>query len=93
MAFQDSDDEWYPNRLEEISGIMEDRKDIDFIFTYGKFLKNGEIIRDVGRALWANDLSREELVARMFLGNFIKNPTGYPPACWGVIHCSTNSCR
>ena len=52
IAFQDSDDEWYPNRLESISEIMEDRKDIDFIFSYGKFLKNGEIIGDVGKAPW-----------------------------------------
>jgi len=71
IAFQDSDDEWYPNRLDEISGIMEDRKDIDFIFSYGKVIKNGDIIGDVGRAPWANDLSKEELVVRLFSGNFI----------------------
>lgn len=71
IAFQDSDDKWYPNRLEEIAGIMEDHENIDFIFSYGKIIKNGEIIGDVGRAPWANDLSREELVVRLFSDNFI----------------------
>jgi len=71
IAFQDSDDEWYPNRLEIISKIVEDRKDIDFIISYGKVMKNGEIIGDVGRAPWINDLSKEELVVRLFSGNFI----------------------
>lgn len=71
IAFQDSDDEWYSNRLENISGIMEDRKDIDFIFSYGKIIKNGEIIGEVGKAPWSNDLPKDELVIRLFSCNFI----------------------
>lgn len=71
IAFQDSDDEWYPNRLEVISKIVEDRKDIDFIVSYGKVIRNGEIVRDAGKAPWINDLSKEELVVRLFSDNFI----------------------
>ena len=71
IAFQDSDDEWYPNRLDEISEFMEDQKDIDFIFSYGKIIKKGDIIGNIGRAPWANDLSKGELVVRLFSGNFI----------------------
>ncbi|MGB7533081.1 MAG: glycosyltransferase [Halobacteriota archaeon] len=71
IAFQDSDDEWYSNKLEEISKIIEERKDVDFITSYGKIIKNGKIIGDIGRAPWVNVLSKTELIIRLFISNFI----------------------
>ncbi|MBA7515277.1 Undecaprenyl-phosphate 4-deoxy-4-formamido-L-arabinose transferase [subsurface metagenome] len=71
IAFQDSDDEWFPEKLNESMRIITGHKDIDFIFSYGKIIKNKKIIGDVGKAHWVNNTSKKEVVIKLFMGNFI----------------------
>ena len=71
IAFQDSDDVWYPYKLEKIMKVIEDQGNIDFIYSYGRIIKNEKIIGDGGKNPGMNNLSKRELIISLFYGNFI----------------------
>ncbi len=71
IAFQDSDDEWFPQKLEKTLNILEAHKNIDFIFSYGKIVKAKEIIGDVGKTPGVNRISKKKLMIKLFTYNFI----------------------
>lgn len=71
IAFQDSDDVWYPYKLEKIMKVIEDHRNIDFIYSYGKVIRNGKFIRNVGKYTGINNNSKKELSINLFRSNFI----------------------
>jgi glycosyltransferase involved in cell wall biosynthesis len=71
IAFQDSDDVWYPYKLEKIMKVIEDHSNIDFIYSYGKVLRQGTFIRDVGKNPGINNISKKELIINLFRSNSI----------------------
>lgn len=71
IAFQDSDDVWYPYKLDKIMKVFEDFGNIDFIYSYGKIIRAGKIIGDVGKNSGIYKSSKKELIIKLFRGNFI----------------------
>lgn len=71
IAFQDSDDVWYPDKLEKTMKNIKEIKNIDFIFSCGKIIKDGEIVGYTGNHSWINKSPKKELIRKLFMGNFI----------------------
>lgn len=71
IAFQDSDDVWYPYKLDKIMKVINEHENIDFIYSYGKIIRNGEIIGEVGKNSYINRLPKKELIIGLFKSNFI----------------------
>ena len=70
IGLQDSDDEWFPEKLEEIHKVILKRK-FDFIFSYGTIIKNDKPMGYVGKSPWVNKSTEKELIIQIFRNNFI----------------------
>ena len=71
IAFQDSDDVWHLDKLEKTMKIIKKIENIDFIFSCGRIIKDGEIIGYTGNNSWINESPKKELLSKLFMSNFI----------------------
>lgn len=71
IAFQDSDDIWHPHKLEIIVSLIQQFKNIDFIFSCGEIIKESKIVGITGDQSWVNGALKNKIIYNLFKSNFI----------------------
>jgi glycosyltransferase involved in cell wall biosynthesis len=71
IGFIGQDDLWVPNKLELQQKFLSEHQDIDLVFSpYYSMDSRGQILREINASV-PTCLTKEELITKLFLGNFI----------------------